>query len=293
VKPELAKITSFSQNKDHHRLPLTSPTRNMTKSAPTILTLTPTFTVFDEAKFRAIADKIIESTKRNDGIVFYGLAQKGNVIKVLEAYTSGSHIQEHITSNKDLVAELIHPDVSKLEESYVSGPEDEVQKAMEVLAPFGTQTFTILPDLSYWNSSWSIHDPKEGRKSMSEVTVHALFTVHDWDKVLPLMHQSMERTKQNGCIFYSFLKSDDGSKLRVRETWPDPATLDAHMHGPNGIGHILGEALQTGLVAFDSLYVTAPAEQLDDAKKIFEAFNAEGFEVSNAFSCLVEAAQSG
>jgi quinol monooxygenase YgiN len=265
----------------------------MTQPAPTVLTLTPTFKVFDETNFLAIMDKIIENVKRNEGIVYYGLTQSGNFIKIVEAYKSGSHIQEHITVNKDLIAELLHPDVSELEESsYVAGPEDEVTKAMEVLEPFGFQTFTILPDFVYWNSSWSIHNPKEGHKNMAEVTVHALFTVNDWDKLMPVLQQAMELTKKHGCIFYSFLKSSDGSKLRVCETWPDSPTLDAHLHGPTGIDHILGEALQTGVFSFDSIHVTAPADKLDDAKKIFEAFHGEGFEVTKAFSCLVKGAQS-
>jgi hypothetical protein len=252
-----------------------------------LVTLNPTWTVLNEDKFWGIIDKVRENAKQRTATIFFGFARNGNDVKVLEAFTSAAPIKDHIEANKHLIEQLLQPDVGRLDGCYAAGSEGEVQEAMVVHGPFGTLPYTFLPDCNYWNPSWSVDSTEGGQvKNMSEITVHASFKVLDWDNLNPLIHETMQGVKQHNCIFYNVLKSSDGSELKLSECWPDIASLEAFVHGHNG--GLLSEARQSGLVTLDSIYVTAPADKLDGAKKAFEAFHAEGFEVTSAFSRLTQ-----
>ena len=75
------------------------------------------------------------------------------------------------------------------------------------------------------------------------------------------MKTCVDLTKgEEGCIYYGWTISEDGAKLFCREAYVDGAAANAHILN---ILHAVGEMLESGAVALDSIELHGPKAMLN------------------------------
>eukprot|EP00397_Hematodinium_sp_SG-2012_P063389 GEMP01087450.1.p1 GENE.GEMP01087450.1~~GEMP01087450.1.p1 ORF type:complete len:127 (+),score=28.30 GEMP01087450.1:45-425(+) len=108
------------------------------------------------------------------------------------------------------------------------------------------------------------------------VSIHPYFTVIDQAKAKTVLAKFVEVTKKEpGCIYYSFLWSENGTKLFGREAYVDGDAAVAHVAG---VGPLFPELLADDVAKIDRLEIQGPADEIVKLKESVKDFNPAYFE---------------
>lgn len=109
----------------------------------TCCTIVPYFKIHDgqEAKFREIAQQMVEATQKEEGALFYGFAFNGNEAFCREGYRNGEALLAHGQNVGPFLQQMAEiSDVTKLE---IHGPEAELAKIREPMARANPAYFVL------------------------------------------------------------------------------------------------------------------------------------------------------
>lgn len=99
----------------------------------TVCTLVPYFTVQDGKldAFKALGEKMVEKTKSENDVVFYGFSFSHQLAHCREGYASAAGILKHLENVDDLLQEALK--IASLDRLEVHGPASEVAALQEPL----------------------------------------------------------------------------------------------------------------------------------------------------------------
>ncbi len=106
-------------------------------------TLVPYFKVHDGklADFKALCEKFVEQTNKEEQVLFYGFSFDGDQAHCREGYASAAGVLAHLENvGPILQAALQISDITRLE---VHGPEEQLAQLRGPLADLNPQFFTL------------------------------------------------------------------------------------------------------------------------------------------------------
>ena len=122
-----------------------------------------------------------------------------------------------------------------------------------------------------------------GQLSM-HTNIYPQFTVSDLAKAKPFMDRCVEATAgEAGCIYYGWTVSEDGTRMMCRETYVDGKAAAAHLAAAVPI---VGEMLDSGAVALESIGVMGTEADLADVKAEADKLEAGYWTVWDSFENL-------
>lgn len=109
----------------------------------TVCTLVPYFLVQDGKldEFRALGDKMVETTRGEDGVVFYGFSYSGQNAHCREGYKDAAGILAHLENVGELLGEALK--IASLERLEVHAPAADVAKLQEPMAELNPTYYTM------------------------------------------------------------------------------------------------------------------------------------------------------
>lgn len=109
----------------------------------TVCTLVPYFTV-QEGKldeFKALGEQMVERTKTEDDVVFYGFSFSGQRAHCREGYGSAKGILAHLENVDSLLKQALA--IASLDLLEIHGPASELEQLKEPLAGLNPTYFTM------------------------------------------------------------------------------------------------------------------------------------------------------
>lgn len=108
-----------------------------------VCTLVPYFTVNDGKldEFKALGEKMVEKTKGESDVVFYGFSFNGQRAHCREGYSSAAGMLKHLENVGELLQEVLK--ISQLDSLEVHAPESEVAALQEPLKDLNPTFFTM------------------------------------------------------------------------------------------------------------------------------------------------------
>jgi quinol monooxygenase YgiN len=250
----------------------------MSSTPNSFCSIIPTLTVNDWDKVNPILNELVEATKKETGVIYYGFVanKETNTVVCREAYVDGDAMNKHLENVGPLLGKLLDGP-AELVSMHVQGPEEEITKAKAGTDPLGV-TYSYVDPSGFTNMT-------TGTKDLPHTfcTIYPTLTVLDWPKVeKEVIPALIEGTKsEKGCVFYGFTLNKEDNLLICREAYVDGDALNTHI--ANALP-ILGPALDGGLMKMDSLVITGPADQLEIAKESGDALGAVYQETMVGFS---------
>ncbi len=109
----------------------------------TICTLVPYFTVQDGKmdEFKALGEQMVERTKSESGVAFYGFSFSGQRAHCREGYTSAEAVLAHLENVDALLKQALA--IASLDLLEVHAPASEVAKLEEPLSGLNPTFFTL------------------------------------------------------------------------------------------------------------------------------------------------------
>jgi quinol monooxygenase YgiN len=248
-------------------------------SAPnSFCSIIPTFKVSDWDKVNPILDELVEATKKETGVIYYGFVvnKETNTVVCREAYIDGDALNQHMENAGPLLGKLLDGP-AELVSAHVQGPEDELTKVKPGMDPLGT-TYSYVDPSGFTNMIIGKEDLPH-----TFCTIYPTLTVLDWPKVeKEVIPALIDATKsEKGCVLYGFTLNKEDNLLIFREAYVDGDAINTHL--ANALP-ILGPALEGGLMKMESLIMTGPADQLEIAKESGDALGAVYQETMVGFS---------
>lgn len=108
-----------------------------------VCTLVPYFTV-QEGKldeFKALGDQMVERTRSEESVVFYGFSYSGQRAHCREGYTNAEGVLAHLDNVGDLLGQAL--EIANLDILEVHAPASEVEKLKEPMAGLAPTFFTM------------------------------------------------------------------------------------------------------------------------------------------------------
>ncbi len=108
-----------------------------------ICTLVPYFTVHDGKldEFKALGEQMLEKTKTEDDVAFYGFSFSGQRAHCREGYTSAAGILKHLENVDGLLKQAL--EIANLDLLEVHGPASEIDSLREPLEGLNPTFFTM------------------------------------------------------------------------------------------------------------------------------------------------------
>ena len=108
-----------------------------------ICTLVPYFTVREGKldEFKALGEKMVERTRSEDAVVFYGFSFDGRTAHCREGYKDAQGILTHLENVDDLLKQALG--ISELARLEVHGPASEIDALREPLAGLNPSLFVM------------------------------------------------------------------------------------------------------------------------------------------------------
>ena len=108
-----------------------------------VCTLVPYFTTQDGklGEFKALGEKMVEKTKTESDVVFYGFSFSGQRAHCREGYTSAAGVLKHLENVNDLLQEALK--IANLDLLEVHGPAAVVAALQEPLKELNPTYFTV------------------------------------------------------------------------------------------------------------------------------------------------------
>ena len=109
----------------------------------TVCTLVPYFAVEDGKldEFKALGEEMVERTRTEDAVVFYGFSFDGNTAHCREGYRDGQGILDHLANVDALLKRAL--EIASLERLEVHGPATEIDKLREPMAGLNPSMFVM------------------------------------------------------------------------------------------------------------------------------------------------------
>lgn len=109
----------------------------------TMCTIVPYFVVEDDKmeEFKAIGDQMVEKTKSESDVLFYGFTFNGNRVFCREGYTGADGVLAHLGNVDALLKQALS--IAKLDVFEIHGPEAELAKLREPLKALGPKYFVL------------------------------------------------------------------------------------------------------------------------------------------------------
>lgn len=242
----------------------------------------PIFTLKDYEKAKPLMDECVEATKAESGCFYYGWTVNEDKTKLFcrETYVDGSSAGRHLAAAGPTVTKMIESGAVELDSiGVMGGPAD---------------LFTVKAEAdklgcAYWKV-WDSFDnfAKVGAEmdaASSFCTVQPTFTINDLAKAEPFMQKCVDATKtEEGCMYYGWAISEDGSKLFCREAYVDGAAVNAHILN---VVSTVGEMLDSGAVSLDSIELHGPKAEWAACKEEADKLGMVYFDVDSSFGKFV------
>ncbi len=108
-----------------------------------VCTLVPYFTVQDGKmdEFKALGERMVERTRGEDAVVFYGFSFDGHTAHCREGYKDAQGILAHLENVDALLKQAL--EISSIARLEVHGPAAEIDKLREPLAGLGPAFYTM------------------------------------------------------------------------------------------------------------------------------------------------------
>ena len=109
----------------------------------TVCTLVPYFTVNDGklGEFKALGAQMVEKTKTENDVAFYGFSFSGQQAHCREGYTSAAGVLKHLENVDELLKAALS--IAQLDRLEVHGPESEVAALQEPLKGLNPTFFVM------------------------------------------------------------------------------------------------------------------------------------------------------
>lgn len=109
----------------------------------TVCTIVPYFTVNDGKldEFKSLGEKLVEKTKSEPDVVFYGFSFSGQKAHCREGYASAAGVLKHLENVDELLQEALK--ISQLDSLEVHGPASEVAALEEPLKGLNPTFYTM------------------------------------------------------------------------------------------------------------------------------------------------------
>jgi len=106
-------------------------------------TVVPYFRVSDAqfAAFRNLCERFVERTESEPKCLYYGFSFNGDQVHCREGYTDAEGVMAHLENVGDLLEEALK--MAELVRLEIHGPEEELAKLREPLAPHEPQFFAL------------------------------------------------------------------------------------------------------------------------------------------------------
>ena len=113
-------------------------------SAPIgFVTIQPTFTIIDKSKAEAIMKKFVESTKKEEGCIYYGWTVSGDKLFCREAYKDGDAANAHLANVGKHIEEILADGVAKLDSIEIHGMPKCLEKVKPGTKDLGTKYYEV------------------------------------------------------------------------------------------------------------------------------------------------------
>jgi quinol monooxygenase YgiN len=240
----------------------------MSPAPNSFCSLIPTFKVNDWDKATSILDELVEATKKETGVIYYGFVanKETNTCVARESYVDGDAVSKHLENVNPLLGKLLEGP-AELVSIHIQGSEEEIAKFKPGTDPLGA-TYTYVDPSGFTNMII-------GKENLPHTfcTIYPTLTVLDWPKVeKEVIPALIEKTRsEKGCAYYGFTLNKEDNKLICREAYVDGDALNVHL--ANALP-TLGAALEGGLMKMESLIMTGPVDQLKIAKESGDALGA-------------------
>jgi hypothetical protein len=108
-----------------------------------VCTLVPYFTVQDGKldEFKSLGEKMVEKTKSESAVCFYGFSFSGQRAHCREGYTDAAGVLAHLENVGELLGEALK--IAKIDLLEVHGPAAELEKLQEPLKDLNPVYFTM------------------------------------------------------------------------------------------------------------------------------------------------------
>lgn len=228
----------------------------------------PTFKINDWDKLNHILEELIEATKKETGVVYYGFVgnKETNTVVCREAYVDGDAIKKHIENVGPLLGKLLDGP-AELVSMHVQGPEEELDKVKAGMDPMGA-TYSYVDPPGFTNMTMGTEDLPH-----TFCTIYPTMTVLNGSKVeSEVTSPLIEETKsEKGCVHYGFTMNKKDNLLICREAYVDGDALNIHIASAV---KVLGPAMVGGVIKMESVVITGPADQLAIARESGDALGA-------------------
>jgi len=104
----------------------------------------------EQENVRAYLEKFVELTKSEQDCLYYGFSFSGNQLHCREGYKNGAGALAHLENVGPLLQEMLGSGKVELKDLQIHGPEKEVAKLREPLAPLNP---------SYWVLEYGFRKP--------------------------------------------------------------------------------------------------------------------------------------
>jgi len=233
----------------------------------TFCIIDPTFTINDAAKAEEGCAKMVEMTKTETGVMYYGFlkSQDGKTLVCREGYVDGEAVVKHLDNVGEYLGSVLEAGTIKLESLRIVGPKEQIEMIKPKTDPLGAVYYETTADdgFTFVSAGTGTEDKKN-----EFMTVYPTFEVPDWDKVD--LAKYLDATKgESGCIYYGFAKNVAENKLICREAYIDGEAVNAHV---GNVGEMLGKDIEDGVLKVASLAVFGPKDQIEVAKQTCDGF---------------------
>jgi len=108
-----------------------------------VCTIVPYFTVQDGKldEFKAIGERMVEQTKNEDGVAFYGFSFNGNNAHCREGYNSADGVLAHLGNVDGLLKQALA--IASLDKLEIHAPADAVAALQEPLKQLNPTYYTM------------------------------------------------------------------------------------------------------------------------------------------------------
>ncbi len=108
-----------------------------------VCTLVPYFTVQDGKldEFKALGEQMVEKTKTESDVVFYGFSFSGQRAHCREGYQSAQGILDHLDNVGELLGQAL--EIAKLDLLEVHAPAQEIEKLQDPIKHLNPVYFTM------------------------------------------------------------------------------------------------------------------------------------------------------
>jgi len=109
----------------------------------TVCTLVPYFTVQDGKleEFKALGQQMVDKTKNEDDVAFYGFSFSGQRAHCREGYKSAAGILKHLENVDELLQQALK--IASLDSLEIHGPASEVAELQDPLKGLNPTFFTM------------------------------------------------------------------------------------------------------------------------------------------------------